>query len=441
MFRFANCPGRRYGRPHRRAADLCGIAAWFLAALALPVAAQTGAPSTSPAPSTPESNAPAQRGGGGLGVGINVDLGSLLEGVLKKPDAKPAAAPGQPAPAGKRAAAPNVIVATGQTLAGAAKGSAPPPNEFDEMQRSTIVFRGVSVDPAAKGPCVDESPFRQIADDVGRQLAGTGRFDALEVSGAAGRSTEDFVKAVQAKLESDDPQGVLQTARERLEDRGENYDFRYAETVITGDAMRQVWNSVYGYEVHVGAPVVREVDTPNGRRYVASVPVTVSFYRLRMLGKDGRLVSAADAVQSVPGGQIRFTLNGSGAADPCDAIKRALLYSSAAIADQVEAIPPFRAIGTVVEVLDGNRVITMRPGEHEGVRVGDQYDIYDQTTDGRKVLVGRAVVERVGTGLVAAGMGASKADVTENRTHLRVTALQPGYDPANLRGSSLGPRS
>ncbi len=183
---------------------------------------------------------------------------------------------------------------------------------------------------------------------------------------------------------------------------------------------------------------VTAVDTPQGRRFIATVPVTVKFYRLGVVGANNKTVPAGQAVQSVAGGQIQFNLKGSGATDPCDAVKRALLYSSAIIADQVQAIPEFQSIGTVIEALDDNRVVTMRPGAREGVRVGDQYDIYDQTKDGKKVLVGRAVVESVGTGLVAAGMGASKADVTENRTHLRVTQLQPGYNPANLRGEHAG---
>jgi hypothetical protein len=79
----------------------------------------------------------------------------------------------------------------------------------------------------------------------------------------------------------------------------------------------------------------------------------------------------------------------------------------------------------------------MRPGAHENVEVGDRYEIYEIHADGRREVIGHAVVEHVGTGLVAAGEGASRADVTENRTQLRITDLKPGHDPANLRASGL----
>jgi hypothetical protein len=127
----------------------CGrvLAGAVLAGLAAIAGAQT-----TTAPSTPGTGAPSQPSaphGGGVGVGIGIDLGGLIRGLQGKKDEPAASTPAQiQPPAGKVVASPQTVVAPGQSLASAAKTPAPPPNQFDEMQRSTAVFRGVTVDPA-----------------------------------------------------------------------------------------------------------------------------------------------------------------------------------------------------------------------------------------------------------------------------------------------------
>jgi hypothetical protein len=293
------------------------------------------------------------------------------------------------------------------------------------MTQKTAVYHGMIVEGGGLGPCIEgeKEKLDRIAQSVQQQIAGSGRLQGMGLPAGTGDAPADFVKGVGAAVAG---QGE-NIARARSEAKGQDYEFKYKGTVVTGQALDQVADSLYGYEITIGPPQMQAVQGPQGTRYIATIPVQVTFFKINTQGQP--------SVQRVAQGTVSGAVKGAGA-DPCDAVRNAL-NGSIVIGDQIQSIPAFRAQGDVVEVLENGGKLSMRPGAHEGVKVGDRYDIVEQLAGGGWRVVGHAVVESVGTGLVAAGMGASKADVPENRTHLRVLDLAPGYNPANLGGTTL----
>jgi hypothetical protein len=379
----------------------------------LGAAAVWAQPSTTPPPTPPSTSPPSQPGGrSGTGIGIQIDLDTLFREKKKTPVALVTHANAH-------------VIGSGSSLGGAARGVTPAPKTEGEMEQKTAVYHGMIVEGGALGPCIEreQDKLARIAQDVQRQIAASGRFEVMGLPAGTGDKPGEFVKGVGAALEGH----AEDMARAREEAKGENYDFKYKGTIVSGAAIDQVIGNTYGYEIAVGPPQVQALQTPQGTRYIATIPVTVTFYKINSQGQP--------SVQRVVQGQIGAAVAGAGA-DPCDAVSNAL-NGGFAITDQIQAIPEFRAQGDVIEVLNGGRTLTMRPGAHEGVKAGDRYDIVQQMSDGTSRVVGHAVVETVGTGLVAAGMGASKADVTENRTHLRITDLDPGFNRGNLGGATL----
>ena len=267
------------------------------------------------------------------------------------------------------------------------------------------------------------------------------RFDQLEIDGASAMTPEELLKAVKKAAE----ERGAHVAKVREEAQGQNYDFKYGDTIVTGDWIDQVWGTLYSYEVVIGTPVVQLVNGPNGPQTVVTIPVSINFYKLVYYGPDGKPLPGGPQVQSVPGGSISINLTGAAnGTDPCPAIAQAL-QSGFNITQAVQAIPTFLAQSWVDEVVgpDGKwennpgvgTTITMRLGAHDGVKVGDKYDIYETDEQGNKIVVGQAIVTKVAPGLVANGSGTSKADVS--RTELKVTSLDPKFNPQNLHGSQL----
>jgi len=383
-------------------------AAWLIASLLLvdvaPIEAQVTAP-----PSAPRTVPPPAR-----------------------PSQPPAVRPPPvPAPA---AGAPVRDAVRARDVPAAAAGLTPLAIDYHEdAPRRSMIFLGIGFQAWAMQPCVAKEQLDRIAAGVRQQLAATGWFDTFQVPGLEGLSREAVIGAIQKEVAAHDQE----VAKARSEARGENYDFKYRGTIITGDAIRQVHDTTYGYEVSLGEPVIRTVQTPQGERHIATIPVTVTFLKIDAFGVDGRPVPPGQAARPVPAGQVKFSLIGAGAGDPCVAVGNAA-NGGFVISDQIEAIPAFRMRAQIDEMLDRGRSVTMRPGRHENVQIGDEYDIYEVRQDGSKQVIGRATVTKVGPGLVAAGDGASRADV--DRTALRVTQLDGGYNPDNLRGAHLEKR-
>ena len=151
---------------------------------------------------------------------------------------------------------------TGGSVASASSGrnTGAPDLSEDSRQKSLAYFR-MKVAPATS-EVLTEDQLQRIERSVRSQVESLGRFEMVQLPFAT-ESVKEFIQQLQIYL-SEHTEDI---ARMRQEDRGEDYEFKYGETLITGDAIRQVLNSGYCYEIDLGAISLRKAEEMYPHRF------------------------------------------------------------------------------------------------------------------------------------------------------------------------------
>lgn len=147
------------------------------------------------------------------------------------------------------------------------------PDLREEFQRRGMTYFDTYVEPST-AQYLSRRQLEAVTNTVRRQVDTLGRFDDIRPVGVPTDSLEAFVRALQEFLLEHEED----IARIRSEEMGHDYSFEFRDTIVTGEAMEQVLNSAYAYQVTLGEVSFHRSEGPyetQAPRIVARAPLDV----------------------------------------------------------------------------------------------------------------------------------------------------------------------